>query len=207
MQKCSNSHKRRNSTALAAAIVATIGSIKVAPGQTAVSSSTSTDYQYETQTLGVMSSDDTYVNTGGHLELNGSGYKYADWGLLSFTAPQLAAGQFATGLASDSVVLQLTNYGTSFDTATPVTLSFFMTTDTTTNVAASYPTAGALAYDIGNDSHSNPIVGGFDTVSGDPGTFASVIPVGTATYSEPTGAASDGQVLTYTMSFAGNAAA
>ncbi len=207
MQICSKSRKYRAAAALAGAAIATVGSIETARGQSmAVSTSASTDYQYETQTIGQMSSDDTYINGSGHFEIDGSGYQYSDWGVMSFTAPQLGAGQFATGLASDSVVLQVTNYGSAYDSPTPVTLSFFMTTDTTTNVTAAYPTAGALTYDIGNNSHGNPIVGGFDTVAGDPGTFTSVIPVGTATYSQPTGAASDGQVLTYTMSFAGNSA-
>jgi hypothetical protein len=178
---------RRGTAALAAAAAATIGSATIARA-TALVANTSNDYQYETSPSG----DDTYVN-GTHFEIEGSAYKYADWGLMQFT-PTLPAGEGVTSVNSD-LTLQLSNYASTYDSDNNVTLTFYMSTDTATTVSGS-----SLSYQTGNNSLSQPIVNGFDTVPGDPGTFASgsqIIEVGTATYNAT--AYTDTQALTYNL--------
>jgi len=208
MQNRQNYRIRRSAAALAAAVAA-VGLATSARAQTFITSSTSSDSQCEPS--GTAGTSELYL--GSYFAIDGAAYKYADWGILQFAAPTLSPGTTVSSVNSD-VTLTMYNYADTYNSTNNVTLSFYLTTDTSTPTAGSgSPTPeSTLLYNTGKDSGGNQIVGGFDTIAGDPGTFgqtgigtpgSQIIPIGTATYNA-TGLTAN-QALTYNLTL--NAAA
>jgi hypothetical protein len=168
MQSTTNS-RRRQAMILSAAL-AGLGAASSTYAQ--LVSTTSTEYQYEV-------GNTTYPSTS-HFYLYGAAYKYANWGDLQFTVP-LNPGQTIDSVGPN-LTLDLYDYNSSFNQN--ATITFYMTTDTSTDVSSN-----ALLYETGNDSQGHAIVGGFDPVPGDPGTFAGgsqIVQVGQLNYTGST---------------------
>ena len=141
MQGYSKFRIHRGTAALTAAVAA-VSLVPVARATT-FSSTISSVSQVEPSTSPEMANNqsEVYSNTPGPFELNGSAYKFKDWGIVQFAAPVLPGGTQVSSVNPD-LTLQMDNDLSSFDSTTNITLSFYLTTDTSTSVAGSSSPAG-----------------------------------------------------------------
>ena len=134
--------------------------------------------------------------TSSFFALNGSGYSGENWGALDFGTSSLSptlGSQTVTGVnnAANGMTVTLYYDQYSFDSTAPVTLNFYLATDTTTSIN----TGSTLQYET---SSSNP--GGLNN-PGSAGSFAAgsqLYSLGTGTYPGSTGEANN-QALPFTL--------